>query len=175
MFQIGYAVTALPLTLLHGCENPHHPACSCSHGVSAGTVALQLLAAGSTPDPSLALLQGREKDYIIVSCVRSNEQSGIGFLADPRRMNVALTRAQSLLVVVGNPHVLQTDPNWGTFLRHCSEHKAYRGCAFELDEVQDDEAAGAFGGYVDTVEEWFWTQEEVSDIESDGSSAELEE
>lgn len=46
--------------------------------------------------------QGREADIIIYSITRSNEQNKLGFLGDERRLNVALSRAKELLVLVGD-------------------------------------------------------------------------
>ncbi|KAL4437217.1 hypothetical protein ABPG75_004356 [Micractinium tetrahymenae] len=76
---------------------------------------------------SVDSFQGREKDYIILSCVRSNEHQGIGFLADPRRLNVALTRAKYGLVVLGNPKVLSKQSIWNALLYHFKEN----GCLVE--------------------------------------------
>ncbi|KAK9458522.1 P-loop containing nucleoside triphosphate hydrolase protein [Lipomyces oligophaga] len=76
---------------------------------------------------SVDAFQGREKDYIILSCVRSNEHQGIGFLSDPRRLNVALTRAKYGLVVIGNPKVLSQQPMWHHLLTHYKE----KGCLVE--------------------------------------------
>ena len=76
---------------------------------------------------SVDSFQGREKDFIVLSCVRSNQHQGIGFLADPRRLNVALTRARYGVVVLGNPKVLSRHPLWNNLLCFFKE----KGCLVE--------------------------------------------
>ena len=73
---------------------------------------------------SVEEFQGLERRVIIISTVRSSEnylpfddKHKLGFLSNPKRFNVAVTRAKSLLVVVGNPNVLVHDHSWRQFLR----------------------------------------------------------
>lgn len=61
---------------------------------------------------SIDAWQGREKEIIVFSCVRSNSKGKIGFLDNGRRINVALTRAKHGLIIIGNVNTLSTDPNW---------------------------------------------------------------
>ena len=51
--------------------------------------------------------QGSERDVIIISCVRSGQGQGIGFLQDRQRLNVALTRAKHCLIVIGDTSALR--------------------------------------------------------------------
>jgi regulator of nonsense transcripts 1 len=76
---------------------------------------------------SVDAFQGREKDFVVLSCVRSNDHQGIGFLSDPRRLNVALTRAKYGVVILGNPKVLSKHPLWHWLLLHFKE----RNCLVE--------------------------------------------
>jgi regulator of nonsense transcripts 1 len=70
---------------------------------------------------SVDAFQGREKDYIILSCVRSNDAQNIGFLSDARRLNVALTRARYGLIILGNPRALSRNLLWHHLISHFKE------------------------------------------------------
>ena len=70
---------------------------------------------------SVDAFQGSEKEYIIMCTVRNNSFGTLGFTNDPRRVNVALTRARRGLIVIGCTKFLKRDPLWGRFVRHCEE------------------------------------------------------
>ena len=65
--------------------------------------------------------QGREKEAVVVSLVRSNDLGEVGFLSDVRRMNVAITRARKKLVVVGDSATVARHPFYEAFVRHAQE------------------------------------------------------
>ncbi len=70
--------------------------------------------------------QGEERDVIYISLVRSNEKQEIGFLADLRRMNVAITRAKKKLVVIGDSATVGANPFYKSFLEYCEKNGLYR-------------------------------------------------
>lgn len=71
--------------------------------------------------------QGQERDIILISMVRSNEEGQIGFLRDLRRMNVAITRARMKLLIIGSSSTL-------------SKHPFYRSLYGYVESLQDDGA-----------------------------------
>ncbi|XP_035498377.2 RNA helicase Mov10l1 isoform X1 [Scophthalmus maximus] len=95
-----------------------------------GKVGLSDIKVGSVEE-----FQGQEFLVIIMSTVRSNEsvqsddlQSALGFLANPKRFNVAITRPKALLLIVGNPHILIRDLCFRALLQYCFINGAYLGC-----------------------------------------------
>ena len=92
---------------------------------------------------SVEEFQGQEREVIIISTVRSSLEylesdyaHNLGFLKNPKRLNVAITRAKALLIIVGNPLVLQCDEQWKKLLSYCQKNNAYKGMV--IDRVNDD-------------------------------------
>ena len=94
------------------------------------------LLSSRTPDPAVEIdsvdgFQGREKELVIVSLVRSNMEGEMGFLADTRRMNVAMTRARRKLIVIGDSATLSSIKFYGDFIKYAEEVGGYKS-AWEL-------------------------------------------
>lgn len=70
--------------------------------------------------------QGQEKETIIVSLVRSNDDGDIGFLKDYRRMNVAITRAKEQLFIIGDSATIGADAFYNAFLTYIEQNGNYR-------------------------------------------------
>jgi GNAT superfamily N-acetyltransferase len=84
----------------------------------------------NAPDPDVEIdtidgFQGREKEAVILSLVRSNVLGDVGFLAETRRMNVALTRARKLLVVIGDSATVSNHPFFHALMEHFETRGAY--------------------------------------------------
>jgi len=90
--------------------------------------------AGDVQVGSVEEFQGQERRVIIISTVRSSREfvqydlkHTLGFVANPRRFNVAVTRAKALLIVVGDPSVLSLDPLWRSFLNYVHLNNGWKG------------------------------------------------
>lgn len=77
--------------------------------------------------------QGREKEALVVSLVRSNAENEIGFLADVRRLNVALTRARRKLLVIGDSATLAAHPFFQRLFAYFDEVGATRSVWEEME------------------------------------------
>ncbi|KAM4701901.1 helicase MOV-10 [Discoglossus pictus] len=97
---------------------------------------------------SVEEFQGLERKVIIISTVRScqdyvkfDEDFSLGFLKNPKRFNVAVTRAKALLILVGNPIILRQDPNWCRYLKFCIDKGGYTGYEYEEKPLDEKDIA----------------------------------
>lgn len=112
--------------------------------------------------------QGQEKDIVIMSCVRANSSGGVGFLSDTRRMNVALTRARSTLLVLGNAMSLSKNRNWHNLIKDARDRGLYQD-AFPgfFANVQVSQAQSSAYSIDKTDEEGQTIDEEQADTNSE--------
>ncbi|TPX32696.1 hypothetical protein SmJEL517_g04200 [Synchytrium microbalum] len=114
---------------------------------------------------SVEEFQGQERRIIIISTVRSSAKyfehdsvHNLGFLRNPKRFNVAITRAKALLVVIGNPVVLSSDKHWKALIDYCRDNKAIVGYDPQLADPTD-----AMSGLLTALDRMRMAQDEDDD------------
>lgn len=96
------------------------------------------------PQPKIGTVeefQGQERPIILITTVRSTEsliqqdmKYTLGFVNSPKRLNVAITRAQISMILFCNPHLLCTDLLWNEVIMDAVNNNKYMGCYFPIDE-----------------------------------------
>lgn len=81
--------------------------------------------------------QGREKEVVLISLVRSNTQGEVGFLGDTRRMNVAMTRAKRRLIVIGDGSTLGRNAFFKKWIQH-TENQGFHKSIWEFNPWEQD-------------------------------------
>ena len=82
--------------------------------------------------------QGQEADLVVFSAVRSNEMKELGFLRDPRRLCVSITRAKRGLILIGDAKILRSCRHWNALLDSCGE----RGCIMDNRDLARSSSDG---------------------------------
>uniref|UniRef100_A0A182MNF8 RNA helicase n=1 Tax=Anopheles culicifacies TaxID=139723 RepID=A0A182MNF8_9DIPT len=129
---------------------------------------------------SVEEFQGQERKVIILSAVRSSSHylprdasNRLGFIAAPKRINVAISRAKVALVVVGNPHLLATDPIWGSLLQKAIDGGSYCGCTIASSSLRQKSSTTG-GGRHNNLGEHKILQRQYDDDEEEEDDEDLQ-
>lgn len=79
--------------------------------------------------------QGREKEVVCISLVRSNEAGEVGFLSDERRMNVAITRARRCVVLICDSETMQANSFLSRIVEYAEENGDYRAAVVDFADI----------------------------------------
>ena len=106
--------------------------------------------------------QGLESQFVIICTTRARSRfldpdkvRGIGIIGEPKKFNVAITRAKKGLIVLGNPWVLATDPCWLAFMRFCWRNGLW----------EQDPSGPMMEGEEGRVNEWAPERDEAETVE----------
>ncbi|KAI5888792.1 P-loop containing nucleoside triphosphate hydrolase protein [Schizophyllum commune H4-8] len=130
--------------------------------------ALQSSGAEKIKVGSVEEFQGQERRVIIISTVRSSQEfvqydlrHTLGFVANPRRFNVSVTRAKALLIIIGDPNVLALDPLWSSFLHYIHDNGGWTG-APSWDEVAPEDGQTIAQEAIDDMNDFTRRMEELT-------------